>query len=116
MLEQILKDRLVEAATEYLHQKVSGQGIRPASGYPSLPDLSLNFTIDKILQMDRVGVTLTPNGALYPNATTAGLFIVHPESSYFAIGSIGDDQLADYAMRTGRSLDEARKWLGANVK
>jgi len=116
MLEQILKDRLVEAATEYLHKKVLHQGIRPASGYPSLPDLSLNFTIDKILQMNRIGVTLTHNGALYPNATTAGLLIAHPESSYFFIGTIGDDQLADYAMKTGRSLDETRKWLGANVK
>ena len=115
MLEQILKDRLVEAATEYLHKKVLHQGIRPASGYPSLPDLSLNFTIDKILQMSRIGVSLTPNGALYPNAATAGLFIAHPESSYFFIGAIGDDQLADYAMKTGRSLDETRKWLGANI-
>jgi 5-methyltetrahydrofolate--homocysteine methyltransferase len=129
MLEQILKDRLVEAATEYLHEKVktdywgyaahpadrsaeSHKGIRPASGYPSLPDLSLNFTIDKLLQINRIGVTLTPNGALYPNATTAGLFIAHPESKYFFIGSIGDDQLTDYAQQTGRSLDETRKWLG----
>ncbi|MDR2682711.1 MAG: methionine synthase [Dysgonamonadaceae bacterium] len=123
MLEQILKDRLVEAATEYLHQKVrteywgyasgeSHQGIRPASGYPSLPDLSLNFTIDRLLQMHRIGVTLTPNGALYPNATTAGLLIAHPEAKYFFIGSIGDDQLADYARKTGRSMDETRKWLG----
>ena len=116
MLEQILKDRLVEAATEYLHRKMLSHGIRPASGYPSLPDLSLNFTIDKILQMDKIGVTLTPNGALYPNATTAGLFIAHPESAYFSIGSIGDDQLADYAMKTGRSLDETRRWLAANIK
>jgi 5-methyltetrahydrofolate--homocysteine methyltransferase len=116
LLEQILKDRLVEAATEYLHEKVqqeSGQGIRPASGYPSLPDLSLNFTIDNLLQMNRIGVTLTPNGALYPNATTAGLFITHPEAKYFYIGSIGDDQLADYARKTGRSLEETQKWLGA---
>ncbi|MDR2804806.1 MAG: methionine synthase [Dysgonamonadaceae bacterium] len=129
MLEQILKDRLAEAATEYLHEKVrndywgyaTGESylqtphddIRPASGYPSLPDLSLNFTIDKILGMHRIGVTLTSNGALYPNATTAGLFIAHPESNYFYIGAIGDDQLADYARKTGRSLDETRKWLTA---
>ncbi|MDR1526897.1 MAG: methionine synthase [Dysgonamonadaceae bacterium] len=119
MLEQILKDRLAEAATEYLHEKVrkdywgyAHEGIRPASGYPSLPDLSLNFTIDKLLRMNRIGVTLTPNGALYPNATTAGLFIAHPESKYFFIGTIGDDQLADYARKTERSLDETRKWLG----
>ncbi|MDR0541604.1 MAG: methionine synthase [Dysgonamonadaceae bacterium] len=113
MLEQILKDRLVEAATEYLHKKVLHCGIRPASGYPSLPDLSLNFTINKILQMNKIGVTLTANGALYPKASTAGLFIAHPEAKYFFLGSIGDDQLADYVRRTGRSLDETRKWLAA---
>ncbi|GHV55947.1 methionine synthase [Bacteroidia bacterium] len=135
MLEQILKDRLVEAATEYLHEKVRKeywgyapdesytpaellkepyQGIRPASGYPSLPDLSLNFTIDKILQIKNIGVTLTPNGALYPNATTAGLFLAHPESNYFYIGTIGDDQLADYARKAGRSVEEMRKWLAGS--
>jgi 5-methyltetrahydrofolate--homocysteine methyltransferase len=122
MLEQILKDRLAEAATEYVHHKVrteywgyagaaSMQGIRPASGYTSLPDLSLNFTIDKLLEMKRIGVSSTPNGALCPNATTAGILIAHPEANYFYIGAVGSDQIADYAGRAGYNADEIQKWL-----
>jgi 5-methyltetrahydrofolate--homocysteine methyltransferase len=122
MLEQILKDRLAEAATEYVHRQVCTQywgyapeqGIRPASGYPSLPDLSLNFTIDTILGMNRIGVSPTPNGALYPTATTAGIFIAHPAAEYFYIGTVGPDQLADYARRAGYTPDEIRKWLAVN--
>jgi 5-methyltetrahydrofolate--homocysteine methyltransferase len=131
MLEQILKDRLAEAATEYVHRQVcenywgyasaakdvrdnSPQGIRPASGYPSLPDLSLNFTIDNLLEMKNIGVTPTPNGALYPNATTAGIFIAHPAANYFYIGAIAADQLADYAEKKGYSPEEVRKWLGGD--
>jgi 5-methyltetrahydrofolate--homocysteine methyltransferase len=132
-LEQILRDRLAEAATEYLHemvrktywgyapnesftaeelQKAPFRGIRPASGYPSLPDISLNFFIDELLQMERIGVSLTPNGAIYPLASTAGLYLAHPQANYFYIGKIDDEQLTDYAHRKGIPVEEARKWLG----
>jgi 5-methyltetrahydrofolate--homocysteine methyltransferase len=133
MVEQLLRDRLAEATAEYLHEKVrkeywgyapeesfspeelpkaSYRGIRPASGYPVHPDISLNFTIDKLLKMDRINVNLTPNGAIYPLASVAGLYIAHPESDYFFIGEINSQQLADYAKRRGIATEEARRWLG----
>jgi len=125
---------LAEAATEYVHKKVrkeywgyapdesltkeelfkaAYQGIRPASGYPSLPDISLNFTIDEILDMSQIGVKLTPNGAMSPPASVSGLFISHPLSSYFAVGKIDDEQISDYAHRKGITVDDAKKWLGS---
>jgi 5-methyltetrahydrofolate--homocysteine methyltransferase len=133
ILRQLLKDRLAEAAAEYLHEQVrkidwgyaSGEsltpgelvkaqysGIRPASGYPSLPDLSLNFILDELLDMKKIGVHLTPNGAMNPNASVAGLYLSHPESDYFMVGKIDDDQLADYAAQKGASVEETKKWLG----
>lgn len=136
MIKQILRDRLAEAATEYLHEKVrktwwgystdeactpeelphvSVPGIRPASGYPSHPDISLNFVIDSLLDMKQIGVELTPNGAMNPPATTAGIFISHPESEYFMVGGIDEEQLSDYAVRKGITADEARKWLAGVI-
>jgi len=133
ILSQLLHDRLAEAAAEYLHEqvrkvdwgyapdesylpeellKVSYCGIRPASGYPSLPDLSLNFILDELLDMKKIGIQLTPNGAMYPNASVAGLYFAHPESDYFMIGKISDDQLADYAARKGTTVEETKKWVG----
>ena len=86
LLEQSLRDRLVEAASEYLHQKLcKGVGIRPASGYPMLPDIRLNFLIDEVLDMKQIGISLTSGGAMYPNASVAGLYILHPEARYFHI-------------------------------
>jgi 5-methyltetrahydrofolate--homocysteine methyltransferase len=136
MIEQILRDRLAEAATEYLHEKVrktywgynpneaytpeelphaSVPGIRPASGYPSYPDISLNFIIDSLLDMKRIDVELTPNGAMNPPATTSGIFISNPESEYFMVGKIDEEQIADYAGRKGITVDEARKWLAGVI-
>jgi len=133
ILMQTLCDRMAEAAAEYVHKKVrkeywgyapdesltreelfkaAYQGIRPAAGYPSLPDVSLNFTIDEILEMGQIGVKLTSNGAIYPAASASGLFISHPSSSYFAIGKIDDEQIADYAKRKGIAVGDAKKWLG----
>jgi 5-methyltetrahydrofolate--homocysteine methyltransferase len=132
LLKQSLRDRLAEAAAEYLHENIRKtlwgyapdepytasellkepyRGIRPASGYPSLPDLSLNFVIDELLDMKRIGVSLTPNGAIYPNASVAGLYIAHPQSTYFLIGKIDEEQIADYAQRKDISIEEAKKWL-----
>jgi 5-methyltetrahydrofolate--homocysteine methyltransferase len=136
ILEQTLLDRLAEATAEYVHARVrrefwayakdenltpqevlkeSYRGIRPASGYPSYPDLSLNFVIDKILKPERISVNFTLNGAIVPLASTAGFYFAHPDSKYFYIGKIDDEQLADYAERRKISVDEARKWLGGNI-
>lgn len=131
-----LCDRLAEAAAEYLHYKTrvdywgyaadenieakemfraNYQGIRPAVGYPSIPDQSMNFELNKLLQMERIGVSLTEHGAMYPTATVSGFYFAHPQSSYFAIGHISEEQLRDYAAARNMSVKEARVWLVGNV-
>ncbi|WP_106830157.1 methionine synthase [Parabacteroides pacaensis] len=137
MLLQTLTDRLAEAAAEYLHEKVRKeywgyapeenltipellkvkyQGIRPAIGYPSLPEQLEIFTLDKLLNVSQIGVTLTENGAMHPNATVAGLYIAHPDSQYFMIGSINEEQLNDYAGRRKMKPEDLRKWLNKNIR
>ncbi len=136
MLLQILTDRLAEATAEYLHEKVRKeywgyapdeslsipdlfrvkyQGIRPAIGYPSLPDQLLNYTLDGMLDMSRICVHLTENGAMYPTASVSGLYFAHPDSQYFMIGSIGEEQMKDYARRRNLSEKEVRKLLNKNI-
>ena len=136
MLLQTLSDRLAEALAEYLHErvrkeywgyapqeqlsvadlfKVKYQGIRPAIGYPSLPDQRLNETLDELLNMQRIGVRLTENGAMYPTASVSGLYFAHPAAQYFMIGTIDEEQLRDYAARRGLTEEEARKLLSRNV-
>ena len=133
LLLQSLTDRLVEASSEYLHQLVRKtfwgyasdesvalpdlfkgkyQGIRPAVGYPSLPDQSIIFTLDKLLKFNKTGVCLTENGAMAPSATVAGLYFAHPAARYFMIGRISEGQLQDYALRRGESIGKMRKFLG----
>lgn len=136
MMAQLLADRLAEAMAEYMHYKVRTdfwgyapdehltmdelhqerfQGIRPAVGYPSLPDASLNFLLDEILDMRQIGIRLTENGAMHPHASVSGLMLAHPKSRYFSVGKIGSDQLADYAKRRGIPLELARKFLNASL-
>lgn len=137
LLVQTLTDRLAEAATEKMHEYVRKeawgyapeealsipdllvekyQGIRPAVGYPSLPDQSVNFILDKLLDMKQIGITLTENGAMYPHASVCGIMLSHPQSRYFAVGKIGEDQLENYALRRGMSVNEMRKFLAANLR
>ena len=87
------------------------QGIRPAVGYPSLPDQSVSFLLDKLLQMEQIGITLTENGAMHPHASVCGLMLSHPEACYFSVGTIDQEQLADYAQRRGIPINEMRKYL-----
>lgn len=136
MLAQLLADRLAEAATECFHEQVRKQlwgyapdeqltigemhqehfqGIRPAVGYPSLPDASLNFVLDSILGFSQIGVTLTENGAMRPHASVSGLMMAHPQARYFSVGTIGADQLHDYARRRGLPENTVRKFLSANL-
>ena len=136
MLLQTLLDRLAEATAEYLHYKVRTeywgyakqesysipdlfrvkyQGIRPAIGYPSLPDQLLNFVLDKFLDMSKINVQLTENGAMYPTASVSGLYFSHPESQYFMIGTIDKEQATDYARRRGLSEIEIHKILNKNI-
>lgn len=83
LLLQILLDRLAEAASEYLHQLYDWDNIRPAVGYPSLPDQKNIFAIDRLLRLDSIGIRLTETGAMYPQASVAGIYISHPRSRYF---------------------------------
>ena len=91
------------------------QGIRPAVGYPSLPDTSLNFVIDNLLDMKQIGIRLTESGAMKPHASVSGMMFDHPQARYFSIGKIGEDQLTDYARRRGLPVEVCRKFLAANL-
>ena len=136
LLVQTLADRLAEATAEKMHETVRKeiwayapdedlsirqlhneeyQGIRPAVGYPSLPDQSVNFLLDELLDMQQIGIRLTENGMMQPHASVSGLMFAHPASRYFSIGKIDKQQLNDYAIRRGISPDEMRKFLGANL-
>ncbi len=136
MLLQTLSDRLAEAAAEYLHEKVRKeywgydseealsisdlhqvkyQGIRPAIGYPSIPDQLQNETLDQLLDMSQIGVCLTENGAMYPTATISGLYIAHPKADYFMVGKIDEEQTKEYAQRRGLSEGEVCKALNKNI-
>ena len=139
LLAQTLADRLAEATATLLHKQVrtekelwgysqdeeltlqelfheKNQGIRPAVGYPSLPDQSIIFTLDKLLRLDGIGITLTPNGAMTPHASVCGMMISHPSSQYFAVGRISEEQLADYAQRRGTAAGELHKFLSKNIE
>ena len=137
MLAQTLADRLAEATAEILHQQVRKtfwgyapnenltisqmqaeefQGIRPAVGYPSLPDTSVNFLIDKLIGMGEIGIRLTENGAMRPHASVSGLMMAHPKARYFDLGKIGNDQLNDYASRRGMPVVMARKFLASSIE
>jgi len=132
LMMQLLADRLAEAMADYIHLKVrieiwgyapdenlavadilTGrfQGIRPAVGYPSLPDMSFNFVLNDILHMDAIGIRLTESGAMKPHASVSGLMFSHPQARYFDLGSIGDDQIADYAHRRGVPEYLIRKFI-----
>lgn len=120
LLYQSVADRLAEAATELMHRTVARDiwgfgegGIRPAVGYPSLPDQSLIFDLDSVLDYASMGIRLTENGAMWPAASTSGLLIAHPDARYFILGEIADDQIADYARRRGKTSDELKRFLRA---
>jgi len=136
MMAQLLADRLAEAAAERMHLEVRRhfwgyaadeqltidelhqerfQGIRPAVGYPSLPDASLNFVLDRLLGFSQIGITLTESGAMRPHASVSGLMLAHPQARYFNVGKIGPDQLVDYARRRGLTTDDVRKYLTSNL-
>ena len=136
MMAQLLADRLAEAAAERMHEQVRKeywgyakdeklsipdmlvekfQGIRPAVGYPSLPDTSLNFVLDDLIDMKQIGICLTESGAMKPHASVSGLMLAHPKARYFSIGKIGEDQFRDYAHRRGLPLELCRRFLAANL-
>ena len=133
MLAQTLADRLAEATVERLHQQVRTQwwgyapdehltveqmlredfqGIRPAVGYPSMPDTSMNFLLDRLLDMKTIGIRLTASGMMMPHASVSGLMFAHPAAHYFNLGKIDETQLRDYAHRRGIPVELMRRFLG----
>ncbi|MFN3604531.1 MAG: methionine synthase [Leptonema sp. (in: bacteria)] len=128
-----LGDRLAEAFAEFLHQQVrkyywgyapaenfsneelineSYIGIRPAPGYPSQPDHTEKLILFELLEVSkRTPIVLTENLAMYPPSSVCGLYFSHPESKYFNLGKIYQDQVEDYAKRKGMTIEEIEKWL-----
>ncbi|MGE5348733.1 MAG: vitamin B12 dependent-methionine synthase activation domain-containing protein, partial [Actinomycetota bacterium] len=134
---RILADRFAEAAAEWLHReirvshwgyvadekltvaemfKVKYQGIRPAPGYPACPDHTGKREIFDLLRVpETIGVTLTESYVMVPVSSVCGYIFASPGSSYFNVGTIGRDQLEDYAARCGISVEEAARWLAPNL-
>jgi 5-methyltetrahydrofolate--homocysteine methyltransferase len=129
-----LADRLAEAFAERLHERVRTEfwgyaadeslskteliaekyrGIRPAPGYPACPDHTVKGDMFRVLRADEVGMALTESLAMTPAASVSGFYLAHPESTYFNVGKIGDDQLQDWAQRCAQDADLVRRALSA---
>ena len=137
IMVKALADRFAEAFAEYLHEKVRKEiwgyaadevlspeamieekykGIRPAPGYPACPDHLEKPTIWKLLNVEQeIGVKLTESMAMWPASSVSGYYFGHPESKYFGLGKIKEDQVIDYAKRRNVSTDVATKWLNPNI-
>lgn len=136
MMAQVLGDRLAEATVEKMHLEVRRhlwgyaphehltmeqlhreeyQGIRPAVGYPSLPDVSVNFELDQLLTMSQIGIRLTESGMMTPHSSVSGLMFAHPQAHYFDLGKIDEEQLRDYARRRGIPVELIRRYLQSSL-
>jgi 5-methyltetrahydrofolate--homocysteine methyltransferase len=136
ILLKSLADRLAEAFAELLHQKVRTdlwgyaaqetlgndaliaeqyQGIRPAPGYPACPDHSVKQDLFALLQCAEIGMGVTESLAMTPAASVSGFYIGHPDSTYFNVGRIGDDQLQDLARRRGVPVAQLQRLLAPNL-
>ncbi len=136
ILFKALADRLAEAFAECLHHRVRTdlwgyaageslsseelikekyQGIRPAPGYPACPDHSVKRQMFELLACDDIGMGLTESLAMTPAASVSGFYLSHPQSSYFNVGKVGDDQVADLAARSGVTETELRRWMGTGL-
>jgi 5-methyltetrahydrofolate--homocysteine methyltransferase len=135
ILLKALADRLAEALAEYMHEQVRTEywgyaadevldnqaliqekyiGIRPAPGYPACPDHTEKATLFNMLEVEKnIGITLTESMAMYPTASVSGWYFSHPESRYFGLGKIGKDQIEDYALRKGMTVESIERWLGS---
>ena len=137
ILLKALADRFAEAFAERLHAHVRTdlwgyapgeqltpeaivreeyRGIRPAPGYPACPDHSLKPILFDLLDAGaNSGATLTESFAMLPTAAVSGFYFGHPDASYFGVARVGEDQLADYAIRRRVDIDTARRWLRPNL-
>ena len=137
ILLESLADRLAEAFAERMHQRVRKEfwgfqpdeqldneelieekytGIRPAPGYPACPEHTEKLTLWELMDVqERTGIMLTESMAMWPGAAVSGWYFSHPQSQYFVVGRMAQDQVADYARRKGWTLAEAERWLGPNL-
>ncbi|HEV8095503.1 MAG TPA: vitamin B12 dependent-methionine synthase activation domain-containing protein, partial [Burkholderiales bacterium] len=134
---KVLADRLAEAFAEHLHERVRREfwgyagderlasegllaeayrGVRPAPGYPACPDHTAKGPLFTILGAERnTGMQLTESYAMLPASSVSGFYFSHPQSSYFAVGRVGKDQVEDYARRKGAGVEEMERWLAPNL-
>jgi 5-methyltetrahydrofolate--homocysteine methyltransferase len=129
-----LADRLAEAFAERLHQRVRTEfwgyaadeqlsnadliaekyrGIRPAPGYPACPDHTVKRDMFRVLNCEDIGMALTESLAMTPAASVSGFYLAHPQATYFNVGKVGEDQLADWAKRSALDVSQARRSLSA---
>jgi 5-methyltetrahydrofolate--homocysteine methyltransferase len=137
ILVKSLADRIAEALAEHMHAVVRRtlwgyapdetfapaelitepyRGIRPAPGYPAQPDHSEKATIFELLGAEeRIGVSLTESYAMWPGSSVSGLYLAHPEATYFAVGRVQRDQVESYAERKGLTIEAAERLLGTTL-
>ena len=137
ILLKAIADRLAEALTEYMHERIRKdiwgysskekfsndeliqekyKGIRPAPGYTACPDHTEKVKIFNLLNAkENIGVSLTESMAMTPNSSVSGYYFAHPMSKYFSVGKVQDDQIKEYAKRKNMSIKEVEKWLRSNI-
>ncbi len=137
ILLESIADRLAEAFAERMHERVRKEfwgyqpdehldndeligeryvGIRPAPGYPACPEHTEKLTLWTLMDVkERTGIELTESMAMWPGAAVSGWYFSHPQSQYFVVGRLAQDQVADYAKRKGWTLAEAERWLAPNL-
>ncbi len=137
ILVQALADRFAEAFAEHLHERIRKEfwayqadeqlsndelikekyvGIRPAPGYPACPEHSEKETLFNWLDSTQaIGTQLTSSYAMWPPSSVSGFYYSNPQSDYFNVGKIAQDQLDSYAERKGWTMDEAKRWLAPNL-
>ena len=137
ILLKALADRLAEAFAERMHERVRKEfwgyaadeqltneelvkerysGIRPAPGYPACPDHSEKPELFRLLDAEaQAGIQLTESFAMIPTAAVSGFYFAHPEVHYFGVGKVGEDQVADYAVRRGVDTDQIKRWIRPNL-
>ncbi|HVY70567.1 MAG TPA: methionine synthase, partial [Verrucomicrobiae bacterium] len=133
IMAEALADRLAEAFAECLHKRARDEwgfgrtenltgvqlideqyrGIRPAPGYPACPDHTEKRLLWQLLDVEKAtGIQLTESCAMWPGSSVSGFYFGHPQSKYFAVGKLGKDQIIDYHLRKGMTMQEVERWLG----
>jgi 5-methyltetrahydrofolate--homocysteine methyltransferase len=136
IMAEALADRLAEAFAECLHKRVREEwgfgrtenltneqiiaeeyrGIRPAAGYPACPDHTEKGTLWELLDVEeKAGIKITESYAMWPGSSVSGLYFAHPQARYFGLGKIDRDQVLDYHLRKGMTVQEVERWLGPNL-